>query len=196
MARINLVAPWDEYYNKMAAFFKEDYDVTVLYDDQEDDTKRIKVLVDNPEKATALEALLNKEKDFGGVKLIITVVPADDVPKSIARDISQWEEDSKYYNLYRSALIGNANFAKVQEIKGMLGFDATFVVFKKKVIQYYNDNIGDLNGVMSTLAEYIARDIFIQNSGVFFNTDIKDINQLNCREDYTNRYNELAANPF
>lgn len=196
MARINLVAPWYEYYNKMAAFFKEDYDVTVLYDDQEDDTKHIKVLVDNPEKATALEALLNKEKDFGGVKLIITVVPADDVPKNIARDMSQWAEDAKYYGLYRSALIGNANFATVQEIKGMLGFDATFVVFKKKVIQYYNDNIGDLNGVKSTLAEYIARDIFIPNSGVFFNTDIKDINRLNCREDYTNRYNELTANPF
>lgn len=194
MARINLAAPWDEYYNKMAAFFKEDSDVTVLYDGQEDDTKYIKVLVDHPEKATALEALLNKEKDFGGVKLIVTVVPADDIPKNIARDMSQWAEDAKYYGLYRSALIGNANFERVHEIKGMLGFDATFVVFKKKVIQYYNDNIGDLNGVISTLAEYIARDIFIQNSGVFFNTDIKDINRRN--KDYTNRYNELTANPF
>lgn len=196
MARINLVAPWDEYYHKMMAFFKEDSDVTVLYDGQEDGTKYIKVLVDNPEKATALETLLNKEKDFGGVKLIVTVAPANDIPQHMARLMSQWEEDSKYYSLYRSALIGNANFATVQEIKGLLGFDATFVVFKKKVIQYYNDNIGDLNGVKSTLAEYIARDIFIPNSGVFFNTDIKDINQLNCREDYTNRYNELTANPF
>jgi len=194
MARINLAAPWDEYYNKMAAFFKEDPDVTVLYDDQEDDAKHIKVLVDNPEKATALEALLNKEKNFGGVKLIITVVPADDVPKSIARDMSQWAEDAKYYGLYRSALIGNANFATVQEIKGLLGFDATFVIFRKKVIQYYNDNIGDLNGVMSTLAECIARDIFVKNSGVFFNTDVRDINRRD--ENYTNRYNELTANPF
>ena len=196
MAKINLISPWDEYYNKMVAFFKDDSDVTVLYDSQEDDTKYIKVLVDNPEKATALEMLLNKEKDFGGIKLIVTVVPADDIPKDIARDMRLWAEDAKYYGLYRSALIGNSNFATVQEIKGMLGFDATFVVFKKKVIQYYNDNIGDLNGMKSTLAEEIARDIFIPNSGVFFNTDIKDINLLNCREDYTNRYNELTANPF
>lgn len=195
MARINLISPWDEYYNKMAAFFKEDSDVTVLYDDQEDDdTKYIKVLVDNPEKATALEMLLNKEKDFGGVKLIITVAPADDIPKDIARDMRLWAEDARYYGLYRSALLGNSNFAMAQEIKGMLGFDATFVVFTKKVIQYYNDNIGDLNGMKSTLAEDIARDIFIPNSGVFFNTDIKDINRR--REDYTSRYNELTTNPF
>lgn len=194
MARINLVAPWDEYYNKMMAFFKEDSDVTVLYDGQEDDTKYIKVLVGNPEKATALEALLNKEEDFGGVKLIVTVVPANDIPQHLARLMSQWEEDSKYYNLYRSALSGNANFERIHEIKGMLGFDATFVVFNKKVIQYYNDNIGDLNGVMSTLAEYIARDIFVKNSGVFFNTDVRDINRRD--ENYTNRYNELTANPF
>ncbi len=188
MARINLVSPWDEYYNKMMAFFKEDSDVTVLYDGQEDDTKYIKVLVDHPEKATALEMLLNKEKDFGGIKLIVTVVPADDIPKDIARDMRLWAENAKYYGLYRSALIGNANFATVQEIKGMLGFDATFVVFKKKVIQYYDDNIGDLNGMKSTLAEDIARDIFTTCNGVFFNTDTREVNETHA--------GNISASPY
>lgn len=172
MAKVNLVAPWDEYYNEMVAFFAEDPDVTVLYDTEE---KHIKVLVQDPAKAEALTHLLNGEVDFGGVKLLITVVPANEVISEIKRCFSNANNEEDYTTLYKRSLIDNDLFAYTKTIEKMIGFNAVFVVFKKKVVQYYSDNLGDLNGMKSTLAEYIARDIFVPHSGVFFCTDAKDV---------------------
>ena len=75
--------------------------------------------------------------------------------------------------LYVYALSGNDEFSEAHKIEGALGFDAVYVVFKKNVIQYYTDNLGDLHGIKSTLAENIARDIFVQHPGVFFCTDVE-----------------------
>lgn len=174
MAKLNLVAPWDEYYNEMVAFFAEDPDVMVLYDTEE---KHIKVLVRTQNKAEALTYLLNSEVDFGGVKLLITVVPANEVKKDVKQFFKSRNDEEDYNIEYCHALNGNELFSHTRTIKNMMGFDAVFVVFQKKVVQYYNDNLGDLNGMKSTLAEYIARDIFVPHNGVFFCTDTRDVNE-------------------
>lgn len=41
----------------------------------------------------------------------------------------------------------------------------------KEVVQYFNDNIGDINGNCSTLYEIIARDIFPNVNGIYFCTE-------------------------
>lgn len=174
MARINLVAPWDEYYNKMVAFFKDDPYTTVLYDESE---KHIELLVNEPFKAVALSQLLKTKLEFGDVKLLVSVVPANDDARDAIHYFKHMGVDEDYDVRYMHALNDNDIYAYVRSIKGMKDFDAVYVVFKKKVIQYYNDNIGDLNGVKSTLAEYIARDIFMPRNGVFFNTDTREINE-------------------
>lgn len=185
MAKINLVAPWDEYYNEMVAFFAEDPDVTVLYDTEE---KHIKVLVRTQHKAEALTYLLNSKVDFGGVKLLITVVPANEVMKDVKLFFKNTNNEENYNIEYCHALNGNELFSHTRTIKNMMGFDAVFVVFQKKVVQYYNDNLGDLNGMKSTLAEYIARDIFAVHNGVFFCTDTQDVNEQ-TQMAYTTRAN-------
>lgn len=175
MAKINLVAPWDEYYNRMVAFFKDDPYTTVLYD--EEGGKHIKLLVNEAFKAEALSRLLKNELDFGGVKLLVSVIPANDVPQDVISYFKRLGVSEDYDIRYMHALNDNDVYAYTQAIKGMMGFDAVFVVFKKKVIQYYNDNLGDLNGMKSTLAEDIARDIFVPHNGVFFCTDTLDVNE-------------------
>ena len=182
MAKVNLVAPWDEYYNEMVAFFAEDPDVTVLYDEE---AKDIKVLVRTQNKAEALTYLLNSEVDFGGVKLQIMVVPANEVKKDVKQFFKNINDGEDYNLEYCHALNGNDLFSYTRLIKNMMGFNAVYVVFQKKVVQYYNDNLGDLNGMKSTLAEKIARDIFVPHNGVFFNTDVKDTKQLECHTNYT-----------
>ena len=174
MAKVNLISPWNEHYNKIAAFFKDDPYTTVLYDEEE---KHIKLLVNEPFKAEALSRLLKTEFDFGGVKLLISVIPANDITKDTTTYFDRASANKDYCVEYQHALIDNDIFAYIREIKGMLGFDAVYVVFKKKVIQYYDDNIGDLNGMKSTLAEDIARDIFTTCNGVFFNTDTREVNE-------------------
>ena len=178
MARINLVAPWDEYYNKMVAFFKDDSYVTVLYEEEEE--KHIKLLVNEPFKAEALSRLLKTELDFGGVKLLVSVIPANDVPKDTINYFKRMSIGEDNDIRYMHALNDNDIYAYVRKIDGLMGFSAVYVVFKKKVVQYYNDNIGDLNGMKSTLAENIARDIFVPHSGVFFCTDTRDANETDA----------------
>ena len=39
MAKVNLISPWNEHYNKIAAFFKDDPYTTVLYDEEETEDK-------------------------------------------------------------------------------------------------------------------------------------------------------------
>lgn len=175
MAKLKLVAPWDEYYNKMRAFFVEDPDVTILYDEEEE--KHIKVLVRDPCKAEALTDLLVSVKNFGGIKLTIEVVPANDTPDGIKRRFKIARNEENYYTEYESALVGNRAFSYTYKVENVMGFNAVFVVFQKKVIQYYNDNLGDLNGMKSTLAENIARDIFVSRRSVFFCTDTRDENE-------------------
>ena len=174
MARINLIAPWNEHYNKMAAFFKDDPDVTVLYDEEE---KHIKLLVNESFKAEALSRILKTELEFGNVKLLVSVIPVNDIPKDVKSYFEHTNTDENHCIEYMHALNDNDVYAYVREVKGLMGFDAVFVVFKKKVIQYYNDNLGDLNGMKSTLAENIARDIFVPHNGVFFCTNTREVNE-------------------
>ena len=49
--------------------------------------------------------------------------------------------------------------------------DMNYVVFRKEVAQYYNDNIQSVDGFSSTLYEDIAREIFKDApAGTFFCT--------------------------
>ena len=48
----------------------------------------------------------------------------------------------------------------------------SFAVFAKEVVQYYNDDLTDINGLKSTLYEDIARDVF----------DIDGINYCTSKE--------------
>lgn len=186
MAKLNLIAPWNEYYEELNAFFKDDPDVTVLYDEEE---KNIKVLVQETIKAEALTHLLKDEVEFGGIKLTVTVVPANEVTKGVKKLVTNIGNNENYGEMFERALVNNGAFAFTYTIDNVMGFNAVYVVFKKKVIQYYNDNLGDLNGMKSTLAEYIARDIFTTHNGVFFCTDVKDTKQysnyVNANTSYT-----------
>lgn len=180
MAKLNLVAPWDEYYNEMQAFFANDPDVTILYDDSKDE-KQLKVLVQETRKAEALMNLLNSEKDFGGVKVNISVVPANETDAKVKTTFNSLHENKEYDTEYCHAFHDNDIFSYVYTIENVMGFNAIFVVFQKKVIQYYNDNLGDLNGMKSTLAEDIARDIFAPQNGVFFCTDVNELGDTYCK---------------
>ena len=82
--------------------------------------------------------------------------------------------------LFEVAFKGNPAFAytvvPVQE--EYIWIPATYVVFKNCVVQFFNDNLNDCHGIISTLYETIAYDIFEefrknQNAAVYFNTDVE-----------------------
>lgn len=145
--------PWIEYYRKVEALFKNDAAVRVHYDDHQ---KTLRLFVIGEEKERALKKLLPTEKDFGGVVLKIEVYQT-----------YTFTEDT--VELFRKAFEGNKAFVEV--VKVDLLSPVNYVVFKKEVVQFYNDNLGDVNGNKTTLYEDIARDVFGSVADVYFCTD-------------------------
>lgn len=151
---MKLSSPWVEFYHEIEALFAQDPEVKVVY---EEENNEVKLFVENARKAEALTQLLPVEKTFGNVTLKVTVVPANDVTISKA-------------DLLAEAFDGNPALSYVQHVDAVIGsFD--YAVFQNKVVQFFNDNLSDINGNKSTLYEDIAKDVFGAEAGVFFCTE-------------------------
>lgn len=174
MAKLKLSPPWIEYYEEVRVMFNMDPDVHVVLDDEEDSKEKyIKIYVESSSKAAALQKLLQTEKDFGGVKLLISVIPSNSLIEARMNDIS---DRMSIEDMYIAAFNGNPVFSFVRTVEGVFGFTAAYVVFAKIVLQFFDDNLSDIHGMKSMLAENVARDIFNVPNGVFFCTDVRDIN--------------------
>ena len=153
---VKISSPWVEYSRYMEAMFGKDPEVKVVFDE---DAVAIKLFVDNPVKADALSQILPETKNFGGVVLTISVIPGDE---------KQTKEQ-----LFKAAFNGNPVVDDVVTVGGeLLPNPFTYVVFKKEVVQFWNDNFGDPHGMKSTLYEEIARDAF-NVDGVLYCTNVE-----------------------
>lgn len=160
MARLKLTPPWVNYYYELNAMFGEDDDIKIVYDEDEN---IINLYVNRDTKAEALAELLPDEKEFGNVTLKINIIPAN--------------SPSNYRfcsckGLFEKAFIGNPAFVYTKTIEGIFTNPITYVVFANEVVQYYNDNLSDINGMRSTLYQEIAKDLFGERDGVFYCTDL------------------------
>lgn len=156
---LTLSAPWITFVHYIENLFSGDSEVETSYSE---DTYTLKIFVNNEEKYEALRKLIPSTKEFGNITLHIDIVPAD-------------EKDGKvnYADLYKKAFKGNPHVDDIKVVRDYVGGDITFVVFKKEVVQFFNDNICDLHGLMSTLDEDMAREVFISVANVNFCTDNK-----------------------
>lgn len=152
---IKMSPPWVVFYRKIDALFGKDPDIKVVYDNE---AVEVKLYVNNPIKADAIDKLLPATKDYGFVQLKITVVPSNDKNESIAETIE-------------NAFGGNPIFAYTAPVEGVFTNPITYVVFEKEVAQFYADNLGDVNGNYSTLYEDLAKEVFGDLKGIYFCTD-------------------------
>lgn len=150
-----LSPPWVEYFEELKALFGDDPEVKLVFDYDE---MKISLYVENALKADAMTQLLPVEKEFGNVKVSIAVIPAN--------------KEVKIGDLYREAFRGNPALSYVEHVDTMTMGEVDYVVFANKVVQFYDDNIGDVNGNKSTLYQEIAKDVFQDHVGVFFCTDV------------------------
>ena len=169
MAKLGLTSPWVTFYHEVNAFFEKDSDIRVIYDEEEN---VISLYVDNEAKAAALTELLPTEKVFGAVTVYIKVIPANRLNVNRINKLMAGNENKG--DLVATALEGNGRLSDVVRIVGIFNNPMTYIVFRKEVVQYFNDSLGDINGVCSTLMQDIAKDIFEDMEGVYFCTDIKD----------------------
>lgn len=149
--------PWYNYVDEIMALFGRDPEINISFDP---DTMRLDLYVDNTDKACALQELLPTDIDFGGVDLNISVIPAN---KMI---------ENTNARLYEVAFRGNPVVTDVVDVEEVFSNPIAYVVFKKEVVQYYSDNLGDLYGNTNTLLQDIAKRIFAdKDEGIYFCTD-------------------------
>lgn len=152
---VKLSSPWQIFYHKVSALFEQDPEVSVILDEEE---YTLKLYVDNPVKAEAIGKLLPLTKEFGNVTLKIHVIPKND--QGVA-------------DLFKAAFNGNPAVSYVEHIDTPMTGELNFVVFQNKVVQYYCDNMFDINGFCSTLFQDIAKDVF-NAENVSYCTDVVD----------------------
>lgn len=158
MDKLGLISPWVDYYRKLEALFAEDPGVKVLLNNKHPE---IKILVEDGGKAEALQELLPMNVTYGNVNVAITVVPAN------AKALGDARVDK-----IQKVFEGNEAVSGIYSVEGIFANSINYVVFKPKVVQYFNDDLSDAHGIRSTLYQELAKEVFGEDCGVFFCTDV------------------------
>ena len=157
MYSVGASSPWISFARKLYMLFGQDPDINIIYDN---DDPEIKLYVNNNLKANALEKKLPTSVDFGNVSLKITVIPNNKEENNI--------------DIFKDIFTGNPIFKGITVDDNPMAPGFTHVIFENKVVQFFDDQLNDPNGFESTLYEDIARKVFDNTEGVFFNTEASD----------------------
>lgn len=165
--RLKISPPWITYINKLQAIFDEDPQIA-FNTNFEEGNYSVTLATNNPEKAAALKWLLPEEKVFGKISLAINI----DCDKVINKAFSSPKE------LFETAFYNNPVLAYVVVPEGYNWVPFTYVVFKNCVVQFFNDNLNDPHGIISTLYQDIASEIFVDmpfpiGGGIAYCTDVE-----------------------
>lgn len=152
---MRLSSPWEIYHKEVVALFQEDEEIKVTFDEE---SYELKLFVDNSRKADALAKLLPSEKTFGNVVVKISVVPSND-----------GKEETKA-SLIEEAFAGNPALRYIYNAQTPFG-EFNYVVFESRVVQYFNDDMRDINGNKSTLYQELAKDIIGEETNLCFCTE-------------------------
>lgn len=156
-ANVKLSAPWITFYRQIEALFKKDPSIKTDFDE---DDMVIRIYVESQDKAYALAQLLPNQRIFGNVPVTISVILANQPTKKV--------------ELLEKAFEGNPIFSYASTIEGISSNPISYVVFDPVVAQFWNDNLHDPHGLVSTLYENLAREIFGESEGICFTTDSEE----------------------
>lgn len=162
-----LSPPWITHYRKIEALFEQDPEIKISYNEEKNE---LKLFVEDAAKAAALQKLLPPIKHFGNVDFKINIVPANKLTSASS--------------LLCTAFAGNPVLKDIIDTQSVLG-NFTYAVFDKKVVQFFDDRLDDVNGNYTTLYQDIAKDVLELTDQVFFCT-AQDENECNkcCSGDF------------
>lgn len=149
MKKLNLSAPWQIHRNKLAEVFHFDESVTVGDVVDSAGGCAVTISVSNHAKAAALNKLLKKTVEFGGVTL--TVVVEDTA------------EEESVTELLKDAFSHNHLIRGVETIRNPTIGERAFVVIEPEIMQFWADNLADYRGNVSILAADAAQDVFVDD---------------------------------
>lgn len=157
MMKFTIEAPWFTFQKKLAALFEQDPDIYVgelgeIVDDAEGGYW-LPIEVENHEKFLAMQRLMPAVKEFGSIKVCITIY--DEENENCESDIA-----SAFETLFK----GNPIVKDVKSLVDQAGTKHNYLRFSPEVVQFFDDDLSDYNGNWNGLAEDIAREVFNVNS--------------------------------
>lgn len=160
--KLRLSPPWVVYQRQAKALFENDPDV-VIETAQGKEGPEITLYVAKPLKVAALARILPECRDFGGVKCRINIVPGNG-----ATAMPKAPEDAA--ELAMAAFGENGAVAEIRQVSKGLFRGIAYVAFKRAVVQFPADNLGDINGNWNGLYETVAREVCERAYGICFCT--------------------------
>lgn len=163
-----LSPPWITFQKELYELFKDDPELTISITPEDAEPLEFEIETPNMEKAQALAQILPPEKTFGNNKLKIIIKVRNEKPDPA--------------KLFRKAFANNPVVTDVITINPGSTNAFTYVMFKNKVIQFWNDNLNDPHGNMTTLYQTIAEDVFKPFGGIYYSTDYAEpeVDGQNC----------------
>ena len=168
--RLKLSPPWVTFVNYVKALFENDPEIGITYDNNE---VSLKLHVEDEMKAQLLDMLLPHEKKFGNVSLSVYVIPTNSTGKHY--DVS----NMTFGQIFDKVFDKNPVYSFSYDLVGVLSNVITYVVFFPKICQFFNDNLNDIYGNVTTLYQEVASEVFADAglNSVMYCTD--DENKLN-----------------
>ena len=147
--KTNLQAPWITLYNKIRAMFEQDEDITVEPIAQiSDGVYDICLSSAHSVKLNAIEKILKNKFEMGNITV------------NVKFKYENENDDMISLHDFEVAFAGNAIFSQAKALDNPWEYNASYVIFSKDVVQFYNDDLTDIYGNFNGLAEDIAREIF------------------------------------
>lgn len=167
---LTLSSPWITYANMLTALFKYDDDILVGDVVEIAGKKSINFIGDVDEiageksinynldievydhgKFLALWQVLPRIANFGNVNMQISMFDLENVSG----------DRTDYAKIFKTVFEDNPIFKEIRSKSDDAGTAHKYICFNPEVIQFFNDDISDINGNWSGLAEDIARTVFV-----------------------------------
>lgn len=156
---VKLSPPWWSLHRQISAMFEGDPDVSVgELAEVSGSKKSCIILVNKRDKAAAMKAMLQTEVQISGVTVSIAVLGPDEDAIEAANG-----SDAQ---ILTALLTGNPRFVGITTVHRFMA-EMEYCIFKKEVVQFWNDDAASYKDVSTMLAEDIARHIFRETQVCF-----------------------------
>lgn len=141
-----MAPPWYEYQRKVKALFNPDPEIKVgdLRPNGGDNKFIFTITTTNKDKYGALQKIMPDVKTLGAITINVSI---------------ELDEKPAETNPYAIAFKGNPLVGRIEKATDYAGTEFTFICFNPAVLQFPNDDITDLYGNFSGLAQDVAREI-------------------------------------
>jgi len=158
---VKLSPPWYTFFNFLKHSIGKDRCVEVLEMKEISDSNFIiQVEVRSLKKALALADILLRCKSFGNIIVRVEVLHCGQAVKPTG----QFDDICRVIEVFKDAL-GTNHYFECIEFRTIFDSEVIFPVFKKEVIQFFNDDLSDLYSNFNGVAAHVFSEVLKEQIG-------------------------------